>query len=268
MSLLRLGADARAPRALKAISAASGTGAASIEQLAEAIDVPPGARQQRVFASRLWARQSLAAAKQLGLLVVPWFDTSYPELLRQIPDPPIVLWLQGEPAWLSKPAVAIVGSRRATPAGMVAARTLGRQLAESGLVVVSGLARGVDGAAHEGALTAPGATVAVLGCGVDVIYPREHATLAKQIAASGVLASEFPPGMPPLQDHFPLRNRIISGLSRAVVVIEAGDKSGSLITAKAALDQGRDVLAVPGSVASGRYRGSHALIKVTIYLTR
>jgi DNA processing protein len=141
------------------------------------------------------------------------------------------------------------------------ARRLGRELAAAGVTVVSGLARGVDAAAHEGALEAGGRAIAVLGSGVDVIYPPEHRRLATSLLEHGVILSEFPPGTPPLPAHFPLRNRIISGLVRAVVVIEAGEKSGSLITARQALEQGRDVLAVPGNAVSGRYRGSHALIK-------
>jgi len=140
-------------------------------------------------------------------------------------------------------------------------RQLGRELAAAGLVVVSGLARGIDAAAHEGALEAGGLSVAVLGSGADVVYPPEHAPLLRRLLDAGAVVSELAPGTPPRAPHFPLRNRIISGLSRAVVVVEAAEKSGSLITARAALEQGRDVLAVPGPPASGRYRGSHALIK-------
>lgn len=261
LSLLRLGADARAPRALKDVTSHDSGMTALPERLLDALGVPPDEHPRRIAAARRWAREALGVASQRGIRVVAWFEPSYPHLLREIPDPPIVLWLEGDPDRLSRPAVAIVGSRRATPAGIAAAQSLGRELAEAGVVVVSGLARGVDAAAHQGALAGSGVTIAVLGCGVDVTYPAEHGRLSRQIAASGVLVSEFPPGMPPLPNHFPLRNRIISGLSRAVVVIEASEKSGSLITAKAALDQGRDVLAVPGNVASGRYRGSHALIK-------
>jgi DNA processing protein len=162
---------------------------------------------------------------------------------------------------LSAPAVAIVGSRAASHYAKEIASSLAFDLGRLGLVVVSGMARGVDGAAHQGALEAGARTVAVLGCGVDVVYPVEHKNLAVSIARSGAVSSELPPGTPPLPHHFPLRNRIISGLSRAVVVIEAGEKSGSLITARCALEQGRDVMAVPGSALSGRNRGSHALLK-------
>jgi DNA processing protein len=188
-------------------------------------------------------------------------DSAYPPLLSAIPDPPAELWVTGDIEALCAPAVAIVGSRAASHYAKEVASALAFDLGRLGLVVVSGLARGVDGAAHQGALQAGARTVAVLGCGVDVVYPVEHERMAASIATSGALTSELPPGTPPLPHHFPLRNRIISGLSRAVVVIEAGDKSGSLITARCALEQGRDVMAVPGSALSGRNRGSHALLK-------
>jgi DNA processing protein len=171
------------------------------------------------------------------------------------------LWCAGRSDLLAAPAVAIVGSRRATPSGLVVARRLARGLAEAGLVIVSGMARGIDAAAHEAAIEAGGASIAVLGSGVDVVYPREHAALAARLRASGAVIAEFPPGTPPLPHHFPLRNRIISGLSRGVVVVEASQKSGSLITARTALEQGREVVVGPGSVAGGQYAGGHALIK-------
>lgn len=207
------------------------------------------------------ARTALARAAAKAMTVLCWFDPAYPPQLAAIPDPPIVLWVRGGQHPLAWPSVAVVGSRRATPAGLAVARRLAAGLADAGLVVVSGMARGVDAAAHVGALDGGGATVAVLGSGLDVVYPREHGQLADRIARDGVLVSEFPPGTPPLAPHFPLRNRIISGLSRAVVVVEASRLSGSLITARAGLEQGRDVLAVPGNVLSGRNQGSHALIK-------
>jgi DNA processing protein len=190
-------------------------------------------------------------------------------VLRAIPDPPIVLWVRGriqlDPPGilgLTGPAIAIVGSREASSEGIGLARQLGRGLATAGLTVVSGLARGIDAAAHAGALAAGGPTVAVLGSGADRVYPPRNAELAQRIVeGGGALISEQPPGSPALPHHFPLRNRIISGLSLAVVVVEASDRSGSLITARAALEQGRDVLVVPGGVGSGRFKGSHALIK-------
>jgi DNA processing protein len=157
--------------------------------------------------------------------------------------------------------VAVVGSRAASSYGLSVAQTLGHDLAAAGLTVVSGLARGCDGAAHEGALGAGGGTLAVVGCGVDIVYPAEHRNLYRRIAERGAIVSELPPGTPPLPHHFPRRNRIISGLSAGVVVIEASSRSGSLITAACALEQGRDVMAVPGNVLSRRHSGCHELLK-------
>jgi DNA processing protein len=188
-------------------------------------------------------------------------DERYPPLLGCIPDPPPVLWVRGDPAVVSRPTVAIVGSRAATPYALEVAGRLAAELADRGLLVASGLARGVDSAAHRGCLDAGGLTVGVLGSGLDRIYPPEHGALAVNISRQGALVGELAPGAPPLPEHFPLRNRIISGISLAVVVVEASEKSGSLITARCALDQGRDVMAVPGNVLSGRNRGSHSLLK-------
>src|SRR5262249_12251820 len=170
-------------------------------------------------------------------------------------------WTRGCLPALNAVATAIVGSRAASPYALSVATQLAGDLAARGVVVVSGLARGVDSAAHRGALGAGGVTVAVLGSGVDVVYPREHASLAAQIDERGAVISELVPGTPPNPLFFPLRNRIISGLSRAIVVVEANEKSGSLIPARCALDQGRDVLAVPGNVLTGRNRGAHALLR-------
>ncbi|MBC7852989.1 MAG: DNA-protecting protein DprA, partial [Pirellulaceae bacterium] len=215
---------------------------------------------ERIADARRRAEAMLAAGSRGGLHLIAARTPAYPARLWEIPDPPIVLWARGA-ASLDCRSVAIVGSRRSTPTGLMMARKLGSDLASAGWTIVSGLALGVDGAAHEAALDAGGETVAVLGCGADVVYPSEHRGLAERIVASGRILSEFPPGTAPRPWHFPLRNRIISGLVQAVVVVEASEKSGSLITARLAMEQGRDVLAVPGSAASGRYRGSHALIK-------
>jgi DNA processing protein len=265
LSLLHTGSDTRAASALKALLEAPEAGDWTLEQclaqLAKALAMPAAEQPVRIAEATARASAALSAASNCGAAVLPWHDASYPGLLREIHDPPILLWTRGAPECLRHPAVAVVGSRRATPAGLAMARQLAGELASAGLTVVSGLARGVDGAAHEGALSVKGRTVAVLGCGVDVVYPPEHRNLAARVIEQGLLLSEFPPGTPPLAHHFPLRNRIISGLVRAVVVIEAGEKSGSLITARQALEQGRDVLAVPGNALSGRYRGSHALIR-------
>jgi len=188
-------------------------------------------------------------------------DVRFPTALAAIHDPPQTLWIKGDVGVLRVPAVAVVGSRAASPYALEVARRLGSDLARRNVAVVSGMARGVDSAAHRGALEADGITVAVFGCGVDVIYPPEHRELAKRIAERGALVSEFPPGMPPLKNNFPQRNRIISGLSLAVVIVEAAEGSGSLITADFALEQGRAVLAVPGNVLGGRNYGAHALLR-------
>ena len=188
-------------------------------------------------------------------------DVQYPTALAAIHDPPATLWVKGQIDALHTPSVAIVGSRAASPYALDVARRLAADLARRHVTIVSGMARGVDSAAHLGALDAGGTTVAVFGCGTDVIYPREHATLAELICGSGALVSEFPAGTLPLPYHFPRRNRIISGLSLAVVVVEAAEGSGSLITADFALDQGRAVLAVPGNILGGRNNGAHALLR-------
>ena len=188
-------------------------------------------------------------------------DLQYPTALAAIHDPPPTLWIRGQADALRSPSVAIVGSRAASPYAMEVARRLGADLARRGIAVISGMARGVDSAAHRGALDGEGTTIAVFGCGVDVIYPREHEALAERICERGAIVSEFPPGTPPLKGHFPQRNRIISGLSLGVVVVEAAERSGSLITAHYALDQGRAVLAVPGNVLGRRNYGAHALLR-------
>jgi DNA processing protein len=220
------------------------------------------AQPDKIATIRARAREAVSDAHARGMAVVPWQDAAYPPALAAIADPPPVLWVRGDVAALTaQPVVAIVGARAASPYGLAVAEQLATDLAARGVIIASGLARGADSAAHRGALAGGGATVAVLGSGVDVIYPREHAPLAREIVQRGALVSELAPGTPPNPAFFPQRNRIISGLSRAVVVIEAGEKSGSLITARAALDQGRDVLAVPGNVLTGRNRGAHGLLR-------
>ncbi len=202
--------------------------------------------------------------------VVTLADSHYPAALLQIPDPPPLLYLLGAPAFADAPAdapgVAVVGSRNPTPQGAVNARSFARALAEAGWTVVSGLALGVDGAAHEGALDAPGnagrcATIAVVGTGLDRVYPVRHRALAHRIAAQGLIVSEFPLGTPPLTPNFPRRNRLIAGLSRGTLVVEAALPSGSLITARLAAEQGREVFAIPGSIHAPQSRGCHALIR-------
>jgi DNA processing protein len=197
---------------------------------------------------------------RLAPALLPADDPRFPTSLLAISDCPSELWYFGQLDAFAAPAVAIVGSRAASAVALEMATRLARDLARLGIVVVSGLARGVDSAAHRGALC-EGRTIAVLGSACDVIYPAEHAPLARQISERGLVLSEYSPGTRPHQGQFPMRNRIISGLSRAVVVIEAHEKSGSLITARCALQQGRDVMAVPGNPLSGRNRGGHALIR-------
>lgn len=187
-------------------------------------------------------------------------DPDYPWQLAQIPDPPPVLYVAGQAAVLSRPQLAVVGSRRPSPTGREIARDFAAALAASGLVVTSGLAEGIDGAAHEGALDT-GTTVAVAGSGPDVLYPRAHAGLAERIVERGALVSEFPTGTPPRAANFPQRNRVVSGLSRGVLVVEAALRSGSLISARLAAEQGREVFAVPGSIRNPVARGCHALIR-------
>jgi DNA processing protein len=199
-------------------------------------------------------------AEALGYDVIWPAHPAYPPLLAAIVDPPLLLWTCGDLDCLAEPAVALVGSRQATAAGRDVARVLAAGLAAAGVVVASGFARGIDAAAHRGALST-GRSLAVLGCGLDVPYPRDHDDLRRQLAASGVLVSEFPPGVPPQPHHFPLRNRTLSGLCHAVVVVQAAERSGSLITARLALEQGRDVMAVPGDVRTGANAGGHALIR-------
>ena len=190
-----------------------------------------------------------------------WLDSDFPPLLREVSDPPLVLFCRGQVACLTRPMVAIVGARRPTYAGREAARRLSRDLAQAGVGVVSGLALGVDAAAHEGALEGGGDTVAVLGSGLSNVYPARNRGLAERIAEHGVVVSEFTPHTRPARHHFPHRNRIISGLSLGVAVVEAASRSGSLITARLAGEQGRDVFAMPGSVRNPLSRGCHRLIR-------
>lgn len=198
-------------------------------------------------------------------IVIGRADERYPRALRHVHDPPPLLYLRGalasETGALDGPAIAVVGARDATAYGLGIARDLGRALAESGLVVVSGLALGVDGAAHRGALEAGGRTVAVVGGGTDVVYPRQHASLRRDVLERGVLVSEHAAGTPPRPGQFPRRNRIVSGLSLGVVVVEATLRSGSLSTAAHALEQGREVFAVPGPAGAPRSAGPHALLR-------
>ncbi|MDR2926296.1 MAG: DNA-processing protein DprA [Azoarcus sp.] len=189
-------------------------------------------------------------------------DEAYPQALLEIADPPVVLYLKGNPALLARPALAMVGSRTPTAQGEANAKAFADSLAKAGLLIVSGLAQGIDAAAHRGALAAEnGGTVAVIGTGIDRIYPASNAALAREIAAKGAVLSEFPLGTPPARWNFPRRNRLIAGLSLGVLVVEATPESGSLITARLAASAGREVFAIPGSIHSPQARGCHRLIR-------
>ncbi len=198
---------------------------------------------------------------QPGNHVVHFHDAAYPPLLKQIADPPALLFVCGDSDYLAQPQLAIVGSRNPTHTGQALAREFAAHLASFGLTITSGLAIGIDAAAHQGAIEAGGATLAVTGTGLDRVYPARHRDLAHRVAENGALVTEFPPGTAPLAANFPRRNRLISGLSLGTLVVEAALRSGSLITARSALEQGREVFAIPGSIHNPLARGCHALIR-------
>ncbi len=208
----------------------------------------------------VWDLQ-LDAAAGLGARFVTFGSAGYPDPLTRIARPPVGLFVRGRGFPDGRPMLAIVGSRAATPRGRLFARELAASLAAAGLTIVSGLARGIDTAAHEGALDAGGATIAVLGSGLDRIYPRENTGLARRIATSGAVVTEFPFGASPLAEHFPMRNRIVAGCSAGVLVVEAGERSGALITASMALEEGREVFAVPGAPDDPGARGPNGLLR-------
>lgn len=209
------------------------------------------------------AETELERVRELGGDVLILDDGSYPYLLREIADPPITLYVKGEwQACFDAPCIALVGSRRCSTYGENASEMLSRDLASNGICIISGLARGIDTAAHRGAIAGRGRTVAVLGTGIDNVYPKENARLVNEILDSGgAIVSQFPLGTPPLRDNFPYRNRIISGLSLGVLIVEASERSGSLITARLAMEQNREVLAVPGNITSKNSFGTNYLIK-------
>ena len=266
---------------LIALNRVPGIGSASLQRLLEAFGsldrlVAAGAAElqeaaglQRPAAQRLVAacrderalRCELELAQRAGVALLTQQDEDYPVGLRTIPDPPLVLYVKGISEAMTAPAVAIVGSRRASFYGLECAERLAGELALRGVTIVSGLARGIDGAAHRGALKAGGRTIAVLGHGLSQIYPPEHVRLADEVAASGWLVSEYPMDAAPLPHHFPRRNRLISGWSLGVVVVEATARSGALITVDCALEQGREVFAVPGPMMAVTSQGTHHLLK-------
>lgn len=211
--------------------------------------------EARLHAARAWL--GVSPRRQ----VITLGDSGYPPALLSTEDPPLMLFVEGRAELLSAPALGIVGSRHPTPQGAANAREFASHLSAEGWAIVSGLAQGIDGSAHDGALAGRGSTVAVIGTGPDIAYPRQHAALARRIAEAGALVSEFAPGTPPLAENFPLRNRIIAGLGRGTLVVEAALQSGSLITARLAVEAGREVFAIPGSIHSPQSRGCHALIR-------
>ncbi|MBI3621216.1 MAG: DNA-protecting protein DprA [Nitrospirae bacterium] len=253
------------PRGCAALLAHYGTPEAVLAAPVNALASAPGVSAQAAASlvsaeSGRLAGRLLRESERLGVSVLTPDDAAYPARLRELPDPPPALWCRGA---LDAPAaaIAVVGSRRPSPYGRSMAERFGRELAQAGVTVVSGLARGIDGAVHRAVLDVGGETIAVLGCGVDRVYPSEHRPLQEAIGRDGLLLSEFPPGAPPLAHHFPRRNRLISGLALGVVVVEAGERSGSLITARLALEQGREVFAVPGNLGTGGSIGTNRLIK-------
>ena len=204
---------------------------------------------------------ALAWASSDGHAVLTLADDDYPRALLETPDPPALLYLRGRRELLARPGLAVVGSRNATPQGASNAEQFARAFSAAGLTIVSGLALGIDAAAHRGGLDAAGSTIAVLGTGADILYPQRNQALGERIAREGLIVSEFPLGTPPQGGNFPRRNRVISGLSRGCLVVEAALASGSLITARLAAEQGREVFAIPGSIHSPHSKGCHALIK-------
>lgn len=234
--------------------------AAPAAQLARAVPAPL-ARSILERNREAAVRRALEWASLPRHAIVTLADPHYPKQLLEIPDPPALLYVHGDAARLSSLSLAVVGSRNATPQGLANARAFARTLSGAGVTIVSGLALGIDSAAHRGGLEERGATIAVLGTGLDIVYPRQNEALAGEIAAHGALVSEFALGTPPVAGNFPRRNRLISGLARGCLVVEAAYPSGSMITARLAAEQGRDVFAIPGSIHSPLAKGCHALIK-------
>lgn len=262
--LVLLGAPGLGPVQLQPLLERTGSAPAALEAArAGQLERPPGE------AARRWLRAPDPARIEAGLEwlsspghhLVAWGEADYPPLLAELPGAPLALFVAGDPATLWQPQIAIVGSRNATAAGLDNAAAFARAFGRAGFTITSGLAEGVDGAAHAAALDAGGLTVAVFGTGPDLVYPRRHAGLAERVRAGGALVSEFPPGMPAQPGHFPRRNRIIAGLALGTLVIEAGLRSGSLVTARHALEAGREVFAIPGSIHNPLARGCHQLIR-------
>lgn len=220
-----------------------------------AAEIAKGIDQAALVSTREWLQDG-------NNRIITLADAEYPQSLLNIPDPPLLLYVKGRLDLLNRPALAVVGSRNATPQGLHNAESFARSLSEAGLCIVSGLAHGIDAAAHRGALQGQGSSIAIVGTGLDKVYPAANHDLAHALAAQGTLISEFPLGTPPLAANFPRRNRLISGMSIGCLVVEASLQSGSLITARLASEQGRDVFAIPGSIHAPQSKGCHALIKL------
>lgn len=254
-----------ARRLLSAFGSPEAVFEASPSALRELVNAPllaalaqaPGHWEALLQATWDWLHVGSEAARSLMVLG----DDDYPQLLLQTADPPLLLYLEGRRELLGKAGLAVVGSRNPSPQGHDNAVAFARHLSQSGLCVVSGLALGIDGAAHIGALEGPGSTIAVVGTGLDIIYPKSHADLARRIVRDGLIASEYPIGSPPLAQHFPQRNRLIAGMTGGTLVVEAALQSGSLITARLAAESGREVFAIPGSIHAPQSRGCHLLIQ-------
>lgn len=230
---------------------------AALEQVVKpriASHIAQGADPQKLAAALQWLENPANS-------VITLADPDYPENLLHIPDPPPLLYLKGQRSLLGSPALAIVGSRNATPQGIANAEAFAEAASHAGFCIVSGMALGIDAASHRGGLRGPGSSIAVVGTGLDIVYPSRNHDLAHALARTGALLSEFPLGTPAIGSNFPRRNRIISGISRGCLIVEAALQSGSLITARQALEQGRDVFAIPGSIHAPQSRGCHALIK-------
>lgn len=222
---------------------------------ASALQQPPESFEAQLETTWNWLQEGADRS------VLTLGDEAYPPALLETADPPLLLYVLGDVRFLRRPCIAIVGSRNPTPQGADNARAFAAAFSQAGLTVVSGLALGIDGAAHDGGVGGPGGTIAVVGTGLDRVYPKRHHDLAHRITANGALVSEYPLGMPPLPPNFPKRNRIIAGLASGTLVVEAALQSGSLITARLAVEMGREVFAIPGSIHSPQSRGCHALIK-------
>jgi DNA processing protein len=258
----------RIARAVQLLGSADRLFDASLTEL-EALRIPPASAQFLADGrARQAAEKEIRLVEQAGGSILTFDDPAYPERLREIFDPPAVLWLRGDPTLLARPGIAVVGTRQPTPYGAGMAEKLSRDLALRKLVILSGMARGVDTAAHKGAIDAKGRTLSVWGTGIDVIYPKENKRLAEQIVESGgTILSEYPLGTFPAPQNFPIRNRILSGLSVGVLVIEAAEYSGTRITARCAMEQNRDVYALPGNVTNKNAWGPNTLIKQGAKLT-